>query len=184
MDAALGRSDGPFHTFEESLVAFARANYGLRLGNGRCTAASRAECGGLYQDPDGAYADPPLEAKLNYAGSPVSYDGAIPTSYGMDFIEVTLNPFLQGQPLTIVLQGGGAGARFNVQIWRLGPGVKPHATTLHPEVVPQDQGSDHVYAIPQLDTMAYDRLAVIVARVDGGESSDPVGAYTVVVRGE
>jgi hypothetical protein len=184
MDAALARLDGPFHTFEESLIGFARANYGLRLGNGRCTMESGAECGGLYQDPDGRYADPPLEAKLNYIGSPISYDGAIPASYGMDFIEVTLNPFLQGQSLALTFQGQGAVVRFNVQIWRLGPGAKPHAITLHPEAVPQNQGDDHVYVIPQLDTTTYDRLAVIVTRVDGEESSDPVGAYTVVVQGK
>ena len=184
MDVALSRFDGPFHTFEESLIGFARANYGLRLGNGRCTAENRAECGGLYQDPDGRYADPPLEAKLNYTGSPISYDGAIPTSYGMDFIEVTLNPFLQDQPVAVTFRGGGAVARFNVQIWKLGPGPKPHAITLYPEIVPQNQGDDHVYVIPQLDTTTYDRLAIIVTRIDGEESSDPAGAYAVVVQGE
>jgi hypothetical protein len=184
MDAALARLDGPFHTFEESLIGFARANYGLRLGNGRCTAENRAECGGLYQDPDGTYADPPLEAKLSYAGSPMSYDGAIPTSYGMDFIEVTLNPFLQDQPVAVTFRGGGAVARFNVQIWKLGSGAKPYAITLYPEVALQNQGDAHVYVIPQMDTTTYNRLAIIVTRVDGEESSDPVGAYTVVVQGE
>lgn len=86
--------------------------------------------------------------------------------------------------VAVTFRGGGATARFNVQIWKLGPGPKPHAITLYPEVVPQNQGDAHVYVIPQVDTTAYDRLAIIVTRVDGEESLDPVGAYTVVVQGE
>jgi hypothetical protein len=120
MDATLGRLGGPFRTFEESLVAFARANYALRLENGRCTETHMAECGGLYHDPDGVYVDPPLEAVLDYGDGDatdnvgLTYDGAIPSSYGMDFIDVRLDPTLQGQPLTLKFQSKGEGARFDV----------------------------------------------------------------------
>jgi hypothetical protein len=51
-------------------------------------------------------------------------------------------------------------------------------------VIPQNQGDAHAYAIPQIDTTTYNRLAIIVTRVDGEENSDPVGAYTMVVQGE
>jgi hypothetical protein len=186
MDATLSRFDGPFLTFEESLVAFARANYALRLENGRCTATGLVECGGLYQDPDGVYVDPPLEAVLDYGGAMgeggLSHDGAIPSSYGMDFIDVRLDPTLRGQGLMVKLQGDGEGARFNVQVWRLGAGVlKPRAVTQHPESVVQNADGTHVYVIPQLDTAAYNRLAIIVTRLDPDEAVDRAGVYSLVL---
>ncbi len=64
MDAAFVRLGGPFHTFDQSLIAFASANYALRLENGRCATEGPASCGGIYYDPDRMYADPPVEAEL------------------------------------------------------------------------------------------------------------------------
>ena len=70
MDRALARSNGPFQTFEESLVAFARANYALRLENGCCAAADLAQCGEFYYDPNHLYLDPPLEAEGRFRKLP------------------------------------------------------------------------------------------------------------------
>lgn len=182
MDHALARLEGPFGTFEESLVAFARANYALRLENGRCASADLAECGGRYFDPKGVYVDPPLEAELAFESAPLTYGGGIPASYGMDFIEVHLDPAAQDRPLTISFQGEGAVARFSVQIWKLGPGgMKPQAVTLDPEVVPEHADGTLRYVIPQVDTAAYDRLALIVTRLDPDETTDPLGSYTLTL---
>ena len=73
MDAALARFDGPIQTFKDSLVAFARANYALRLENGRCATSDIAECGGNHYDPHNMHTDPPLEAELDYSGSTLTY---------------------------------------------------------------------------------------------------------------
>ena len=182
MNRAFERLGGPFHTFEESLIGFARANYALRLQDGRCAATDPGACGGLYYDPDNGYADPPLEAKLFYAGSPLIYDGSIPASFGMDFVEVSLNPVVHNQPVVITFRGAGAAAQFNVQIWRLGPGgAKPRAVAQYPEIVPQNQGDAHVYVISQLDTMTCDRLAMIITRVDADETIDPAGNYHITL---
>jgi hypothetical protein len=182
MDAAFDRAGGPYGTFEESLVAYARANYALRLDNGRCVAADLAACGGRYYDPDDRYVDPPLEAELAFDGSGLTYSGAVPSSYGMDFVEVGLSPTLRGQPLTIRLQREGKIARFNVQIWKLGSsGSRPRTVTLQPEQLPQNQDGVHVYAIPHVDTTVYDRLALIITRVDGEETADPHGNYRVTL---
>jgi len=182
MNEAFRRFGGPFHTFEDSLIAFARANYALRLKNGRCAADDLAECDGFYHDPDNTYADPPLEAKLNYDGSLLTYDGSIPTSFGMDFVEVSLNPVVHNQPVVVTFRGEGAVAQFNVQIWKLGPGgAKPQAITPHPGTIPQNRGDAHMYVIPHLDTTAYDRLAFIITRLDAKESPDPIGEYTIVL---
>lgn len=178
MDRVFQRVEGPFGDFRESLTAFARANYALRLENGRCATADLTGCGGFYFDPQGVYVDPPLEAEQAYVGTPLTYKGALPASFGMDFIEVRLDPILQGQPLTVTLVGEGSHATFNVQVWKLGQGQKkPHALTLAPEALSTDQNGAHTYAIPSVDTSAYGRLALIITRIDANEATDSVGAY-------
>jgi hypothetical protein len=188
LDRAFARLDGPFQSFEESLIAFARTNYALRLENGRCIEIDLASCGGRYQDPNEVYAEPALEAVLDYGGvsaadgSGITYEGSISSSYGMDFVDVRLDPTLKGQPLTIKVHGMGDTARFNVQIWQLGPGVvKPRAITPQAESVPQNEDSVHVYLIPKLDTTTVNRLALIITRLDANETADSVGSYQVTL---
>ncbi len=186
MDATLARLNGPFRTFEESLGAFARANFALRLENGRCAGLDDGPCGGRYYDPDECYVDPPLEAELVYDGAWKSYSGAIPSSYGMDFLEVRLGPAVHGQSLRIQLEGEGTVARFSVQIWKLSrrdaQGTKPRAITPQPEVVRVNADGAYEYVVPNVDTTAYDRLALIITRLDADETADPVGTYNVVIR--
>jgi hypothetical protein len=38
------------------------------------------------------------------------------------------------------------------------------------------------YVVPNVDTTVYDRLALIVTRLDADETADPVGTYNVVIR--
>ncbi len=182
MDAAFARVDGPFSSFGDSLIAFSRANYALRLETGRCTNPELAECGGRYYDPAGMYTDPRLGAKLDYDGTELSYDDAITTSYGMDFIEVKLERAVHGQPLSIKVQGEGTAARFNVQVWQLGPGyAKPRPVTPAPESAAQNQDGAHVTVIPQVDTIKANRLALIITRLDPDEAADPIGHYRVTL---
>jgi hypothetical protein len=182
MDRALARVDGPFPDFEASLAAFARANYGLRLENGRCESTELSECGGFYFDPKDVYVDPPAEAELAYDGSPLTYSGNVPASYGMDFIEVGLEPGAHDRPLTITFRGEGQAARFSVQLWRLGPGVaKPRALTPAPEVVLQNGEGAYVYRIEPDEDVTYYRLALIITRLDPDEAKDPAGNYSIIL---
>jgi hypothetical protein len=183
MDAALARVDGPFHSFEESLVAFAQATYALRLENGRAMTARGAGDWAVFSDPDRMYVEPPLEAELAYTGVPVSYTGAVPTGYGMDFLEVKLDHRLGDRPLTVRLEGQGTTARFNVQIWLLGPGyARPRAVTPQPETVARNGDGAHVYSLPE-GAAQFNRLALIITRVDPNEGADPVGEYHLSVEG-
>ena len=184
MDSALDRTfarfDGPFHSFEESLVAFARANYALRLENGRCAVLDTGACGSSHYDPDEVYVDPPLAAMLDFDGDRLIFDGAVPVSYGMDFLEVRLDPGLRGQSLRLEFQGQGENSRFSVQIWQIGPGaMKPRAVAAQPEIVPQTPGGPYVYVIPTLDTAVCDRLGLIITRLDPDETADPEGVYVI-----
>jgi hypothetical protein len=178
MDAALARVDGPFHSFEESLVAFARANYALRLMNGRRTILDVVGDRVFLYDPDEMYTNLPLEAELEYTGLPLTHSGAVPNSYGMDFFEITLDRSLQGQPLAVCFEGQGSAARFDIQIWKLGPGYgRPRAITPQPEIILQNGNGTYIYSVPHVDRMVYNRFALIITRLDANETLDPVGNY-------
>jgi hypothetical protein len=175
MDAALARVDGPFATFEESITAFARANYALRLADGRCVEMDPRVCGERYYDPAGMYDAPLLAAALPYHGAPLTHDGSIPASYGSDLIEVGLDPALEGQSLRITFRGEGA--RFSVQAWALDSG--PRAQRV--ETLSGDCSASCSYTIPHLGREQVDRIALIVVRLDPDEQVDPTGAYHLVV---
>ena len=183
MDAALARQDGAIKTFEQSMVAFAQANYALRLEDGRCATAGSA-CNGRYYDPHGLYTAPPLEAALEHSGSPLAYDGALAASFGTDLIEVSLSPDLQGQPMTVTFRSEGA--QFSVQAWALqgrsgGDRMGERAVTLDPVPLSGDCSATCRYVIPGLDLAQVDRLALIIVRLDPNERADPVGAYRLEV---
>jgi hypothetical protein len=198
MDAALSRVDGAMgplrpaqdELFEESMVAFAQANYALRLENGRCTAGGLRGCEGKYYDPHSMYATPLPEARLRYRGTALAYDGSIPASYGSDLIEMSLAPDLHRSSVTITFYSKGG--RFGVYAWKLyedGNGPRDPARgktgvwalTPHPEALPGDCSTVCHYAIPHLDAAQYDRLALIVVRLDAHEEEDPAGAYQLIV---
>jgi hypothetical protein len=185
----------PFTTYRESLIRFTSAMATLRLEGGRCTAPGiPAGCG--FYDPNGAYRDPPLST-ITYAGSPITYAGVdqpfpagVSSSFGVDFVDVILDPASNGRPLTFDFYGAsGAEAEFDVQLWKLmdlGGGAQPQRVPSHtaaPEVLMGADGDGHmVYTIEAIDTTAYNRLGLIITRVDAQESSDRVGAYTIVLR--
>jgi hypothetical protein len=195
MDTALARADGPFQTFEESLIAFSQANYALRLGHGRCTTADRAGCGNKYDDPHYVYVTPPLEATVDYGGSRLVHEGAIPASFGMDFIEVNLRD-LHDQPIRLVIQSQGA--RFSVQVWALrgaganpeditqvwteqSGGTKPYALTPQPAFTLRSKGDLDAEVVLRRDTAQCDRVALIVTRLDADEGLDAAGDYVITL---
>jgi len=180
MDAALARTDGPFAIFEESMIAFAEANYALRLADGRCRAPDASPCDGRHHDPEGMYPAPALAAELPYDGSSVRYAGGIPASYGADLIEIPVDPGANTQPLSIVLQSEGA--QLSVHAWWLqGSEGEMQALTPHAEALSGDCRSGCRYTIRRLDLARYDRLALIVVRLDPHEGADPVGAYRITI---
>jgi hypothetical protein len=196
MDAAFERMDGPFQTFEQSLVAFARANYALRLENGRCTSEDVGTCGGQYYDPHYMYAAPALEAVLEYGGGRLSYEGSIPFSFGSDLVDVRLDPSLQGQPARLTFKGDGA--RFSVQVWKLrdggeewddgtrvwadgSGGRKPQALAPELEISMEARGTTSTEVVLVLNAGECDRLGLIITRLDPNERAEPTGRYTLTL---
>jgi len=115
MDRALVGSPCPFDTYEESLVAFSRALYALRLEGGRCMSPGTPVGCGFY-DPHNLYDAPPIET-VGYSGKETAYNGEIPSSFGIDFVHTTLDQAIDGRPLTLEFrQAAGAAAQFTVQV--------------------------------------------------------------------
>jgi len=190
MGTALQGSSCPFQTYEQSLTSFARAIYALRLDGGRCAEpGGPAGCG--FYDPSGLYNEPPFST-IAYTGAEQEYADAIKSSFGVDLVDVALDPAANGQPLTIEFYGApAAGAVFHVQLWKLmdpGGGARPQRIPSHvaaPEVLAATNADGHlIYTIPAVDTAAYNRLGLIITRMDANEGSDPIGEYTIVLHAE
>jgi len=185
----------PFQTFRQSLQHFARAIYQLRLDDGRCTAPGMpAGCG--FYDPNNLYFNPPVST-ISYRGDQIAFEAAdqpyprgIKSSYGIDFVDVELDPGTQGQPLTIEFSGApGGDAEFSVEIWKLtDSGIPGGFQTGLFQVVSSAQLARKItdghllYWISEIDTGETNRLGLIITRLDSEQNSDPVGAYTLVLQ--
>ena len=107
----------------------------------------------------------------------------------MDFIEVTLDPSLDGQPLTLEFHGASGGeAEFAVQAWSLmdpGDGSRSRLASAlvgTPEIQEEAKSQGHLlYVLPAINTAEYNRLGLAIIRIDANERSDPDGAYTIVL---
>jgi len=188
MDEVLKGSSCPFKTYQESLLALARAVYALRLDGGRCVEPGIAKGCGFY-DPENLYDNPAVSA-ITYRGEEVihsaadqAYPAGIPSSFGIDLIEVRLDARTRGRPLTIQVDSApGSPAVFGVQLWELSDQPTAAKTAAPVTVERTDPDGAYVYALPAIDAAESDRLGLIITRLDAGERSDQEGAYTVIVR--
>jgi hypothetical protein len=188
MDRALAGSSCPFQTYRQSLAAFARALYGLRLEGGSCLApGTPAGCG--FYDPQGQYRDPPLRT-LTYTGARQEIQDGIKGSFGIDLIEVVLDPTAHEQPFAVELHTDPASpAEFSVQFWRLdgprgGPTPQrlPGAGTATEPSVRADAPGRLPDFISAEQAASGTRFALIVTRFDNREAVDPLGAYSILLR--
>jgi hypothetical protein len=191
---AQGDMSCPFNDFKDSLLHFARAIYALRLDNGRCVRPGLPVGCGFY-DPNNLYSDPPVSI-VAYSGEAITFTGAegtgttgIESSFGIDFIDVKLDPDADGKPMRLEFYAApGTGTEFKVQLWKLtdsGDETLPQRGATQ-EVVPEILASENsdgrvTYLIPVVDTAAYNRLALVISRLDANENRDPVGEYTVTL---
>jgi hypothetical protein len=195
LDQVLKSSNCPFKTYRDSLTNFAGAIYALGLADGRCIAPGIPSGCGFY-DPNKLYSSP-LHDTISYSQGGVTYPieeqsqqltAGIPNSFGMDFVEVILSPEQDGAPLTIEFSGNpNAAAEFNVEIWKL---KSVERSKWYQRVLFPNPDGGHilsnadgwVYTLPEVDTSEFDRLALIITRVDNQENLDPRGEYRIFIR--
>jgi hypothetical protein len=185
----------PFQTFHQSLQRFARAIYQLRLDGGRCDAPGMPAGCGLY-DPNNLYLSPPVNTitysggRLVFKAADQAYPRGIRSSFGIDFVDVDLDPSSSGQPLTIEFYAEPEGdAEFGLEIWELmDSGIPTRGQTGLLQIAGPAYlagGVKHgqlLYAASEIDTDKTNRLGLIITRLDSEEDSDPVGAYSLILQ--
>jgi len=187
MDRALANSPCPFDTHAESLTAFARAIYALGLEDGQPEAAASPGRWGFH-DPHNVYRDPPVTT-IAQSGTDTRHTGEIPSSFGIDLIEVTFDPAVNGQSMALELHTvPGAAAGFAVQAWTADAAMRaPDSSASAPEdaqviLTTRQLGGKLTHVIPTVDTISPSKLSLIVTRIDANERLDLVGEYTIILR--
>ena len=187
IDAALQATPTcAFHSYDESLIHFARAIYLLRLEEGRCPTSDRSTDCGFY-DLHQLYSRPPVEAHIIQANSTSQINGTISTSYGIDLIELTLDPSAQGKTLKLIFKGNsGPSHEFNVELWDVktlphGSGSEEHSAQRgEPESMRTEYGN-LTMEIGNLDPNEFNRLGLIITRLDDVEKTDTSGNYRIQI---
>ncbi|NJC98327.1 MAG: hypothetical protein C3F07_00545 [Anaerolineales bacterium] len=184
MDLALAdTATCPFHTYKDSLSQFGQAIYALRLENGRCPSNNK-QCG--FHDPDGLYTNPPIEKVLITNNPATSINGNIPTSYGIDLVELEIDPGSNGKTIKIVFdQPTSSIAEYTLSVWMLkSPDPTNSARGLaridESDVLNVENGYLVIDAKP-MNTEEYNRIGLIIIRMDPFEIQDSTGNYTVQV---
>jgi hypothetical protein len=107
-------------------------------------------------------------------------EAGIPTSFGIDMVEVVLDLDPEGCPSAVEFSGSpGAEARFVIQIWRLsatgeGSNIRPMG-----EMVSQFPAGQVAYLQTRDDPARYDGLGLVITRLDAREDMDGEGSYTI-----
>jgi len=189
MDRVLAQSPScPFSNYEESLLDFAHTIYMLRLENGRCDTVSDNNCG--FYDPNLLYTTPPVESAY-IAESPITFiNGKIPSSFGMDFIEVELGSVTNDKLVRVsIAKSSSSKAEFAVEVVMVKTqGVSSNVDAkpvLVGELPASDMGNGHyVFDINNINLSQYDCLSLIITRIDTSEKTDSNGSYTVQIMTE
>jgi hypothetical protein len=175
----------PFHSFEESLVSFARAIYLLRRDEGRCPAPHPYAWCGLY-DPGRVYSIPDAQRYELGEGRRYRIKESIPNNFGLDLLELTLNPSMNGRPLKIVFKSAsGPGYEYQVEVWgRPGPssgigGGKYKAAFAGPIYSERTREGRLVLDIQSLQLEEMPGLDLVITRLDTHESTPISGQYII-----
>jgi hypothetical protein len=184
LDRAFAGSSCPFQGYEESLSAFSRAIYALRIEGGRCVDAGTPSGCGFY-DPHGVYAAPSVHT-IRYTGATQEVEFETTGGVGTDLIDVILDPTAEGQSLVLEFH---TAAKLEVQLLFLidnGEGMRLRETFVEEDVaeLPAERTPDGYlrHTIPEIRTAASNRLGLIVTRFGGEEPLNSVGRYTILLR--
>jgi hypothetical protein len=185
LDAALQATPTcAFHSYEESLIHFARAIYLLRLEDGRCSTSDHSNDCGFY-DPQKLYQTPPAEDYMIQTGSTTQINGSISTSYGIDLIELELDPSAEGKALKLIFKNiSDPESEFNVQLWT----VKTLQREGEPESYSAQMGesesmrTENGYLTIEIDNLSiaeFNKLGLIITRMDSSENTEASGRYLI-----
>jgi len=190
IDAALRATPScTFQTYDESLIGFARAIYLLRLEDGTCPTSDPSNFCGFY-DPRRLYQAPPAEGFHIQAGSTTQINGSISSSYGIDLLELELDPSAEGKTLKLIFKNiSDPEDEFHVEVWK----VKTLQSEAEPESYSAQIGesksirTENGYLTVEVDNLNVDefnKLGLIITRMDSFENQDGTGSYLIQAMAE
>lgn len=175
-----------FHSYEESLIEFARAIYRLRLEDGRCSDLTRrSSCALTY--PHQLYARPPVDRYSIIAGAATEINGAIPSSYGIDFIELELSSSLEDKTLKLhFTDNSDPGLTFHMQVLKTrsvgqDDETESRSVQIGEPISKQMNYGSVIVELEDLSTDEFDGLGLIITRMDPYEEKETTGAYSIQV---
>jgi hypothetical protein len=175
-----------FQTYEASLVEFARAIYRLRLEDGRClTNGFPAGCG--FHDPNKLYTAPHADVFAIGEGS-LLINGSISSSFGIDLLELALDPSVDGESMKIILRGTSTAQDiFHVDVQGIRfeeseTGIERLSSPGGMLASARSENGQLVLEIPSLDLASYNRLALTIVRLDPYENRNDSGHYALQVQ--
>jgi hypothetical protein len=187
LDHALqSTSSCDFGSYEESLIHFARAIYRLRLEGGRCTGPIQtSSCG--FIDPDHLYEVPPAARYSVSADNATEVSGSIPSSYGIDLIDLELSPSLEGKTLKLnITTSHSPKVAFYMEVLKIKT-VSHDGETKHQSVQIGEPMSMHtengsmIVEIENLSRDEFDGLGLIITRIDPYEDAETTGTYSIQI---
>jgi hypothetical protein len=175
-----------FRSYEESLVHFARAIYLLRLEDGRCSSSSHGpNCG--FIDPHQVYARPPVDRYSITSDNVTEIGGAIPSSYGIDLIELELSPSVESKRLKLIFtSNSNQNLAFHIEVLKTRCGNEQEGSE-HRSIqvdIPISVDMDNGYTTIEIENLSRDDLdgvGLILTRMDPYEAIETTGAYLIQV---
>lgn len=174
-----------FTTYEESLVEFAKAIHKLRLEDATCTNFSHAARCGFF-DPYKLYTAPQADGHPIGAGSTL-VNGSIPSSYGIDLLELALDESAEGKSLKVIFQAASS-PQDEFRVVAQGIRIRSSETGILRSPVQNDPvwsartaNGLLILEIPSLNLEAFNALGMIVIRTDPYETNGSQGNYTIQI---
>jgi hypothetical protein len=174
-----------FRTYEQSLLRFSEAVFLLRMQNGRCTAAMEdRDCG--FFDPHHLYPVPNAEIYSIQVNSEARIRDSIPSSYGMDLMELKLDEGLNHKSRRILFETSSSMEnQFCMEVWQIETLKSPESSRVSiPIEEPRSICTQNGYAALEIDPADRDEisgLGIVITRLDAHEHLDP-GEYSVQIR--
>ena len=186
VNAALAETPScSFTSYAESLVEFGRAIQKLRLEDATCTNFSHAPRCGFF-DPYNLYTAPHADSYLAGEGS-ILINGSIPSSYGIDLLELGLDESVEGKSLRVIFQAvSSPQAEFQVVL----EGIRMQSNEAGIRRSPAQSGAAWsaksasgllVLEVPGLDLESFNALGLIIIRTDPYEEAGSQGNYAIQI---
>jgi hypothetical protein len=178
IDEALAQTPTcPFQSFEESLVGFTRAIYLLRSANEGCPVSKPStECG--FFDPHKLYSIPDEEQHAITADGSTMIEGAIRSSFGVDLIELSPSPSLDGKSLTVLFTSTSSPQNtYNIELWvQQGNAGRSGQMLVSKQIISGSQVEIDKLRLDQVQA-----LDLVITRLDTIENASRPGQYTIHV---